>query len=210
MRHPVRGFSRFAVSVLAVAFFLVPSIAGCQDSPKKKITSANDLLRFSYPVSSPPSVMLMADDATFNAFALKVAHDIDSVLRDYDIEDKATLRNLYAAKLNVEMLTNSNDAALSTMHMLKDLQEKPEAKAASGLLDRPVIEARIASHSTTGEGFEQAFRARLQASLDSADWRLVQDRVKSIKRSLEVATPQLLAGSEKQGLDPAAAKSNTV
>src|SRR5690242_3477873 len=72
-------------------------------SSKKQVNSASDLPRFSYPVSSAPSVLLMADDATFNTFAEKVLQDVDSVLRDYDIEDKATLRMLYATRLNVQM-----------------------------------------------------------------------------------------------------------
>jgi subtilisin family serine protease len=206
----LRISARFAFPVLAAALLLAPAIAPAQDTSKKKVTSADDLPRFSYPVSSPPSVMLMADDATFSGFAQKVAHDIDSVLRDYDIEDKATLRNLYEAKLNFQMLTNDNKAALATMESLKELQEKPEAKAASGMLDRPLVEARIASNSAAGDAFEQAFHSKFQASLNSVEWRMVQDRVKSIKRSFELATPNLIVGSEKEGLDTAAAKSNTV
>jgi hypothetical protein len=211
MRFPVRVFSRFALSILATAF--IPALAltaSAQDSVKKKVISVNDVPRFTYPVSSPPSAMLMADDATFNAFAQIVAHDIDSVLRNFDIDDKATLRALYAAKLNVQMLTCDNEAALSTAKTVKELQASPEARASSGILDRPLIEARIASHASAGNAFDQAFRTRLQESLNAQDWRLVQDRVKSIRRSLEVATPDLLVESEKQGLDPAAAKSNTV
>jgi subtilisin family serine protease len=206
----LRISARFAFPALAAAFLLAPAIASAQDAAKKKVASADDLPRFSYPVSGPPSVMLMADDATFNAFARRVAHDIDSVLRDYDIEDKATLRNLYETKLNFQMLINDNEAALATIQTLKDLQEKPESKAASGLLDRPLVEARIASNSAAGEAFEQAFHSKFQTSLNSVEWRMVQDRVKSIRRSFELATPNLIVGSEKEGLDPAAAKSNTV
>ena len=66
----MRVFSRFALSILATAF--IPALAltaSAQDSVKKKVISVNDVPRFTYPVSSPPSAMLMADDATFNAFA---------------------------------------------------------------------------------------------------------------------------------------------
>lgn len=211
MRYALKAFSRVVVSHLAAAFLLTSGlISSAQNTSKKKVASADDLPRFSYPVSSPPSVMLMADDAAFNAFAQKVIGDIDSVLSSYDIEDKATLRNLYGAKLDWEMLTNENEAALTTMRALKDLQEKPEAKAASGMLDRPLAEARIASRAASGEAFEQAFRTGFESSVNSLEWRVVQDRVKRIKRSFELATPTMIVGSEKQGLDPAAAKSNTV
>src|SRR4051794_34276794 len=166
---------------------------------KTKLNSASDLPRFSYPVSSPPSVLLMADDATFNAFAEKVLHDVTSVLDNYDIEDKATLRQLYAARLSVEALIGENEAALATLKALKALQEKPKTQAASGMLDRPLLEARLASRASSGDAFLQAFRAKFQANLNSLDWKLIQDRVKSIKGSLEITTPDLIVGSEKQG-----------
>ena len=203
--------SRFGLFVFAASLILASSESiRAQDAGKKKVASANDLPRVTYAVSSPPSVMLMADDARFNEFAQKVASDVDSVLKEYEIEDKATLRYLYAARLNVEMLTNDNEAALSTVQTLKDLQEQPEAKAASGLLDRPLVEARIASRATSGKAFEKEFRSRLEAELNAAERRIVENRVKGIKRSLEVATPEFLASSEKAGLDPAAVKTNTV
>ena len=71
---------RFNAFPLVVALILSPAVAVvAQDlagANKKKVNSANDLPRFSYPISSPPSVLLMADDATFNAFAEKVLHDV--------------------------------------------------------------------------------------------------------------------------------------
>jgi len=199
---------------LAVALILSPAVAVlAQDSAganKKKVNSANDLPRFSYPISRPPSALLMADDATFNAFAAKVLHDVDSVLSEYDIADKATLRQLYTARLNIKLLTNDNEAALATSKALKALQEKPQTQATSGMLDRPLIEARIASHATSGEAFRQAFRSNFQANLHALEWKLIQDRVKNMKGSFEVVTPDLIAGSEKEALDPAAAQSNAV
>lgn len=177
---------------------------------RKKIDSANDLPRFSYLLDTPPSTLLMADDATFNPFAQKVLHDIDSLLTTYDIQDKATLRQLYETRLNIEILTDQNQAALATLHQLRDLQEKPQSRASSGILDKPLIEARLASRASSGDAFLRSFREQFQQNLNTLDWKLVQDRVKSMKGSLEIATPALLAGSEKQGLDPAAAQSNSV
>jgi subtilisin family serine protease len=204
---------RLLALALAGAFMIAQGlISGAQDveSPKKKVNSANDLPRFSYPVSIPPSALLLADNATFNAFAENVLHDVESVLREYAIEDKATLRMLYATRLNVQILNNENEAALSTIDELRSLQQKPAAKAATGLLDRALIEARIASHENSGDAFLQAFERRLRENLNAIEWKLIQDRVKGIKGSLEVTTPDLMVGSQKQGLDPAAAKSNSV
>jgi hypothetical protein len=177
---------------------------------KKKVASASDLPRFSYPMNVPPSSFLMTDDETFNAFALKVMHDVDSVLNEYDIEDKATLRSLYGTKLDVQMLTNDNQGALATLNTLRSLQEKPQSKATSGMIDRPLLDARISTRANSGEALQRAFQSNLEALLGSMEWRVVQDRVKQVKGSFEIATPDLIVGSEKQGLDPAAKQSNTV
>ncbi len=205
---------RFNALPFAVALILITAlVVAAQDSAgsaKKKVNSANDLPRFSYPISSPPSVFLLADDAAFNAFAEKVLHDIDSILSDYDIADKATLRQLYETRLNFELLQNQNEAALATSKALKDLQEKPKTQATSGMLDRPLIEARIASHASSGDAFEQAFRSNFQANLNALDWKLIQDRVKNMKGSFQVASPDLIAGNVREMLDPAAAKSNSI
>jgi hypothetical protein len=205
---------RFNAFPLAAALILIPAVAVlAQDSAeaaKKKVNSANDLPRFSYALSAPPSVLLMADDAAFHTFADAVIHDIDSILSEYDIADKATLRQLYETRLDFELLENQNEAALATSTALKALQEKPKTQATSGMLDRPLIEARIASHASSGDAFEQAFRSNFKANLNGLDWKLIQDRVKNMKGSFQVTTPDLITGNVKEMLDPAAAKSNTI
>ncbi len=210
LKIPVRVSAVFLAAALMVGHVAAGAAQDSSSPAKKKVNSANDLPRFSYPISTPPSVLLMADEASFNAFARKVLHDIDSVLNEYDIPDKATLRQLYATKLNIEVLTNENETAAATSKSLRALQDKPQARAASGMLDRPLIEARLGAHASSGDAFFEAFRAKFQENLDALDWKLIQDRVKGMKRSFEIASPDLIAGSEKEYVDPAAAKSNTV
>jgi len=215
---PTRWILKFRVRVFALglagALVLAHAALAAAQEPaptaKKKVNSASDLPRFSYALSSPPSVLLVADDATFSGFAEKVARDVEKVLQEYDIQDKATLRMLYATRLNVQMLSNENEAALATISELRGLQEKPAAQAATGLLDRSLLEARIASHANSGDAFLDAFETRFKANLNAIEWKLIQDRVKSMKGSFEIASPDLVVGSEKQSLDPAAAKTNSI
>ena len=126
---------RSVLPALCLAATLAPGVISAvrrmSAAAKKKVNSASDLPRFSYPVTIPPSALLTADNTTFNAFAEKVLHDVDSVLRDYAIDDKATLRKLYAARLNVQILTNENEAPSPPSHV-KGLQEKPAARRQPG------------------------------------------------------------------------------
>ena len=210
----MKNSTRVLSFVLTAAFLIAVAFTAMAQAPsagqKKKIATADDMPRFSYPMNQAPSTFLLADDAAYNAFVAHVLRDVDSVLNDYDIEDKATLRALYGFKVDAEVLTGQNDAALKSLQQLKDLQEKPEAKATSGMLAGPLLKARISSNASSGAPFEEAFKSGFQATIDSLDWRLAQDTVKGMKGSLELATPSMIAGGEKESLDPAAAKSGTV
>ena len=197
------------LSLLIASILPVIAIAPAS-AQKPKIETANDLPRFSYPMPEPPSKFLNADDATFKAFANQVLADVNKVLDKYEIADKATLRSLYAVKLDIEILTDQNLAALETSKTLGELQDKPAAKATAGMLDRPLLKARISAQSDSGPAFDKAFSDAFKASLNSLDWRLAQDNVKGTKGSFEIVTPELIAANEKQSLDPAAAQSNTV
>ena len=105
--------------ILAVLILLAAPASHAQSAAKKKVTSQSDLPRFSYPVTGSASELLQADDATFNAFASKVRADLDTVLRDYEIDDAATMRTLLGAKLDLQELAGENQAALETLQTLR-------------------------------------------------------------------------------------------
>jgi len=102
---------------LALILLFVPFAPGQADK-KIQVKDQSDLPRFTYPLSGPASVLLQADAATFNAFAVKVRTDLDAILRDYEIGDKATLRSLLSAKLDLQHLAGEDAAALETVRAL--------------------------------------------------------------------------------------------
>src|ERR1700693_4444528 len=98
---------------LALILLSVPFAPG-EANKKIQVKDQSDLPRFTYPLSGPASVLLQADAATFNAFAVKVRTDLDAILRDYEIEDKATSRSLLSAKLDLQHLAGEEPARLET------------------------------------------------------------------------------------------------
>ena len=88
-------------SLLCLVFFLPALSSYAQTGAKRKVTSQADLPRFTYPVKGLASELVEADDATFAPFAAKVRADLESIFRDYEIEDKATLRSLLSAKIDL-------------------------------------------------------------------------------------------------------------
>src|SRR5271166_5966133 len=93
---------------------LVSTFAHSQSSGKKKVAGQADLPRFSYRITGAASELVQADDATFNAFAAKVRADLETVLRDYEIDDKATLRTLLPVKLDLQELAGEYQSGLQT------------------------------------------------------------------------------------------------
>lgn len=197
------------VAVACALLLLVPA-AGSQADGKRKVQTANDLPRFTYPIKGKASDLLQADPATFNQFAAKVRADLETILHDYDITDKATMRSLLQAKLDLQQLAGEYQAALQTVSSLRALEEKPSAKLTTGLFTSAVMQAAIETKSTTGPAFEQAFTKHYRQAIDLLPWNVVQDSVKASFRTSQVITSALLVGGVQTDLDPAAEKSGAL
>ncbi len=197
-----------ATSGLSVLIALA-SVAVCQAPAKKVVKTQDDMPRFSYPISSTATALVTSDDATFNVFAAKVRSDVDGVLRDYDIQDRATLRGLLSVKLSLELLSDTEDKqALETMAKLRDLEDKPDAKLLSGLRTRAIIEAHEATGKDSGPEFAAAYAKNYAAALKPLPWAVVGNRVKEAKSSAQIQSPSLTLGSIQAEIEPAVAKSH--
>ena len=188
--------------VLLLAAGTLSSVA---QAPKVVKTEA-DLPRFSYPLSEPASQMLAADDGAFNAFAKKVDADVNSVLADYTITDKETLRELLGARLSAQLLTGDMAGALATASKIRDLQDKPEAKLISGLLPFAIVEAYKDTGVTAGPAYDDAFQKHFAEEINALFWASTQETVKRLRRSFELYSTDLLEGTAKADLDPQVAK----
>src|SRR6201986_2654985 len=103
-----------------------PALA--QAPGKKVVRTQDDLPRFNYPIPGTATQLLQSDAATFNMFAAKVRTDVDSLLHDYDIQDRPTLRDLLGGRLRLQRLAGTQDqAALATSAHIRALEHKPDA-----------------------------------------------------------------------------------
>lgn len=196
--------------ILIVVVLLFAPISYAQSTGKKKVSSQADLPRFSYPVQGSASDLVQGDDATFNAFASKVRGDLESVFRDYDIDDKATLRTLLSAKLDLQELSGEYASALQTVEALRALEEKPAAKLTTGLFARARLHAAIDTNSTSGPDYEQAFARHYKQAVDPLPWDVVQDNIKASYAGSRVFTKAVAIGQIKTDLDPAVQKSGSL
>jgi subtilisin family serine protease len=195
---------------LLASLLLLGSAASAQSGAKKKVMTQSDLPRFTYPMDRPASALLQADAATFDAFAAKVRADLDTVFRDYDIADKATLRDLLYAKLNSQQLAGEYSEALVTVKQIRDLEDKPAARLTSGIFTEALLKAAIETKSTSGPAFQQAFTKAYAEAVDPLPWDVVQDTMKSGWSRAKLASKAGLIGFVKTELDPAVEKSKAL
>jgi subtilisin family serine protease len=191
-----------------IPLLIVPALFG--QAAKKKVSSDADLPRFSYPVTGSASALVQADDATFNAFASKVRADLDDLFRDYQIDDKSTMRTLLSAKLNLQELAGEHQEALETDQALRDVQEKPTAKLTTGLFARARLQAAIDAQVRQGQAFEDAFKKHFREAVDSLPWDLVQDWAKQSYVSARIYAKSVAIGEVMTELDPAVKQSGTL
>jgi subtilisin family serine protease len=178
---------------------------------KKPVNSAADLPQFTYPIDGTASALVQADPATFAAFAAKVGANIDSVLAGYDIRDHATLRELLTTKLQLQMLSGSQDAAaMQTLLQIRSLEDKPDAKLISNVRNQAVIEARAQAGASSGAAFQAAFQQHYHDALAKLPWSIVGTTLKESKSTYEIITPALVLGQVQGSIDPAVAKNHAL
>ena len=192
--------------LLLSALLFVTASSCIPAQPKKVVNSSADLPRFSYPLSEPASQLLNTDDASFSAFLRKVEADVSSVIADYTISDKASLRELLGTRLDGQLLTGDMTGALATARQIRDLQEKPAAKITSGLMTFAIVQAYQDAGAASGPAYEEAFQRHFAQEIDALPWATAGDTLKQMRTSFELVSPDLLAGSARENLDPAVAK----
>lgn len=181
-----------------------------QSDAKKPVNSQTDLPRYSYPMSEPASVFVIADKAVFKAFTQHVLADVKTTLNDYDIKDRATLRTELQMKLAAQDLLAENDAALATLASLREYQDKPDLRLTTGLAEEAVIKARKLSGAASGPAYQEAVARIFAEQVNALDWSVVGDAVRETETSLEIVTPGLVIASLKHDVDPSVQQAASV
>lgn len=201
---------RLWMSAVACLLSLLAPVVRSQTSGKKKVSNQSDLPRFTYPLTGSASDLVQADAATFNAFAAKVQADVDSIFRDYEIEDKATLRGLLSARLNLQQAAGEYQLAFATLTSLLKLAEKPIDNLHERTLTKAELQAAIETNATRGPAFEQAFRKHFREAWEALPLDVAQERVRLALVGTTMYNSAVLIGEVKADFDPAIQKSGVL
>jgi len=176
-------------------------------STRKVVQKADDLPRHTYRVSEAPSAIL-GDQAAFAALAAEVRRDIESDLRNYDIQDRTTLEGYKATQLSLALLANDYGASERLIGELRAMEEKPSLRLTTGLVAEAWVRAHLAHAGP--EEFAGTLQSELSEAVRRLPWDVVQDDIKEAKAGFEVRSAALLVGLAQQEMDPAALKTGEV
>jgi subtilisin family serine protease len=195
---------------LVLGLLLLSPYCDAQGTGKKVVTKQSDLPRFTYPVKGSASELVQADEATFNAFASRVRTDLDAIFRDYEVDDKSTMRALLSAKLDLQQIAGQYQAGLGTIEQIRALQDKPAAKLTSDIVSRAILQAVIETKSISGQGYQESFRKYALDAVNRLPWDVVQDDIKATYASARVYTQSVALAAVQTDLDPAVRKSGVL
>jgi subtilisin family serine protease len=172
----------------ALWLVLAAASAAAAQTPKKKVESQSDLPRFSYPITGTASALVQSGGPAFDAFAAKVGADLATIGRDYEIEDRATRRDLLSAELSLQEIAGDDAAALQSVAALRALEDKPAAKLMTGLSADAWLRAALETKGSGGDATLAAFRIRYRAAIQALPWAIVQDPIKRAYLSSRIHT----------------------
>jgi subtilisin family serine protease len=200
---PARPLKLLFVLTLAVVAFAAVA------QTKPRIDKAADLPRFTYKVDGRVEDILR-DDAKFALFSAGVRRDVQSVLDGYQIDDRATLRQLEGELAQLDYLDGNLDAALQRLARVKALQEKPADKLMSGLQMRALIGAQRKIGDRTSSAFRTEAGRLIEAELAQMPYETVQNEVKELKASAEIASEALTLGYLRDVIQPTVDKAGAL
>jgi subtilisin family serine protease len=186
--------------VLAASLLLVAGCAAAQD--RKTVHSIDDLPHRSYPLSGSVADLLAADAPPFEAMGQPMRAEIDTILRDYDVTDNATVRKLLQARLGLQIASGHDDAsALATIEEIRRHEDKDPARLASNLAPQAFVEARLQTPAAPGT-CPAAFPSVYAAHLAKLPWDVAGATMKNQKAFAQLATPNFITGYIGSELQP--------
>ncbi len=186
--------SRLLVSLAAVPLLVA-------QAPKQKITRAADLPVFTYKIA-PTVEDVLQSEQKFAPLAAQIRKNVESVLTNYEIEDKGTLRGLLSTLAALDMLDGRDAEALKLLDQVRDLQEKPAQKLLSGLISKSILQARAQTKDSSSPEYRRAVAKSMGAALDAMPYEVIENDVKQNKASAEIFSSALLIGQIQAMLDP--------
>ena len=194
-----------AASLPAFAELSTPMNPTIQD--KKVITSSDQLPRRQYPIPKAPSELIDAPRSEIEPVVNALDKDLKTDLETLEIRDRAARTGMMNARAQIAIFRGDYAGAQAILRDIRSQQEKAADKLTSGVSMENILATRI-----KGGDLATVQRPYLKDSLARAygamPFDVVGDNLKGAKGSLEVLSKNVVVGSFRTSLDPAAKNLN--
>jgi hypothetical protein len=203
MTKPGSKFVRWtALAALAGALYLPPLAGMAQPAApaKPRIEKAADLPRFSYMLDAKVEDVVRSADK-FATLAAQLRRDTESVLANYEIPDKSTLRDLLGLLAGLDFLDARYDDTLARLEQIRALQEKPADKLLSGLRLRAMAQAAKA-HGLGTPAYLGAVGELIARELAPMPRAVIENNINEAKAGAETLGEGRVIGYLREVLQP--------
>lgn len=177
---------------------------------KKVIASASDIPPAVIELPGKPSELVVSGGAGFDAVKDKVEAHAETILRDYEIKDATTAKQMRGVLMQVALVENRWDDVIRLSDEIRALEDKPAAKATSGLMTGTYARAAKAVGEDSPQ-FKARFKAELEQAVAGLDWTLTQDSLQAMRGQFQLMSRDLMIGGLQGAFDAnAAAQGNKV
>jgi hypothetical protein len=186
------------ILVLFLSFFIAATASA---QGRKRIEREADIPRFTYQVEGKLED-IVRDEARFKRFSAALRRDTESILRDYEVADKAAERGLLTILAQLDFLDRNYDAALKRADQIRALEEKPADKLVSGLATRTMVAAQRKAGNITSDAYRAEVAKALAAELKAFPYPVVENNIKQFKSGAELIGESLILGGVRDRLQP--------
>lgn len=193
--------NKTALALAAALLFAgaAPAALAAQEQPV--IANASDLPPVTIELPAKPSVLVLEGGPGYEAVRDRVEAYAAGVLEGYRIDDPAARKQLLGMLAQAAISEERWDDALALTARIRALEDKPAARATSGLL----VDAYLRAAKAVGDDspqFAERFEREFAAAVAALDWSLVQDSLQSMRGQFQLLSRDLLVGGLQGGLDP--------
>jgi hypothetical protein len=135
------------------------------------VNGISDLPRFDYSYTGKVSALFDRPDL-LDSLAAKAAEDVTATLNRYAITDRATLRSLHFALVDIAMYRRDYALARREIAAYRALADKPLERQSSGNLYLALINAAQSGSAPGTPAFAAAFQRHYLEALNQLPWSL--------------------------------------
>jgi len=164
---------------------------------KAPVEKPSDLPTHTYAIQGKPSVVAQSYEATL-ALATQMERALKADLETFEGRDKAALMGLHTTLYATALLRKDLAGAEAHLETVRGLRTDATAKAMTGLLTGPLIQAMGAP----GRDLYATYRARLAQRLAELPFKEVKPLLERMRKGQKAASKEQILESLRAGLDP--------